>query len=61
MLTNLIFTEHGLRLIDTNAVMPIPLPHIEGVDAKDEEKLINFRTNMFDTSLEILKIIESKL
>lgn len=61
MLTNLIFTEDGLRLIDTNAVMPIPLPSIEGIDQKDEAILMKFRTNMFDKSLEILKIIESKL
>lgn len=61
MLTNLIFTEHGLKLIDTNAIMPMPLPRIDGVDPKDEEELIKFRTNMFEKSLEILKIIESKL
>ena len=62
MLTNLIFTKDGLRLIDTNAIVPTPLP-LRGKEIKPVEKFrqMNWRKQMFNGSLEILNIIESKL
>ena len=48
-LNNLLFTEQGLRLIDTNAVMPIP------------EDGRRWKSTLFEGSLKILELIESKL
>lgn len=51
-LNNLIFTEHGLRLIDTNAVIPTS-PEIDWID--------KWYWEVFNGSLKILRLIESKL
>ncbi len=48
-LNNLLFTEHGLRLIDTNAVMPIP------------EGGRQWKSKLYEGSLKILELLKSKV
>ncbi len=57
--TNLIFTEQGLRLIDTNAVLSISnLKAEDNVFGENRMKEFEF---LFNNSLKLLELIESKL
>ena len=63
-LNNLIFTRNGLRLVDSNAVVPVPPEEPSLASAGVNKRLkddLAWRWNMFQGSLAVLKLIESKL